>query len=56
MKRQQKYTRNEISQALNQAVEEGKLHLIIKNGESYYVENTFNTGYRHALRDKGLEV
>ena len=44
-------SQQEVNDALNQLVEEGKLHLIIKGGEPYYIENTFTAGYEHAKRE-----
>lgn len=41
------FTEGEVTQALNQAVEEGKLHMIIKDGEPLYIENTFIAGYEY---------
>ena len=47
-------TEQEIKEALNKLVEEGKLHLIIlPNGEASYINNTFKAGYDYAKTEKG---
>jgi len=52
MKQEKAFTENEVKMALNQLVEDGKLHLIVReDGEPLYIENTFRAGYQHAKRE-----
>ena len=45
------FTDQEVREALNQAVEEGLLHMIVKDGEPFYIENTFQAGYEYARKE-----
>jgi len=38
----------DVQSVLNELVENGELHLLVRDGEPYYVANTFLAGYRFA--------